>query len=200
MVRVAESGSEPLDLVVLAYAIGELDPRRCVVTRANQLSAGDPFGFAISDQGTAAPFTALALVAEYLRAGACRRAMLVVAEQAVVPYHVPVGTALPERDTAVALVLEPAAGRRVSALRQHASVAPSEVESLIAAELSGLPAGPARVGVIGTGGLPSGSVCTAPWWALAEELDRPGDAPRRAVLVDYDPSLGYLGVLAVDVE
>jgi len=210
LVLAAESGGEPLDLVVLAYSISELDPRRCVATRAHRLSAGDPFGFAISDQGTAAPFTALALIESYLRSGACHRALLVVAEQADVPYHVPTGTALPERDTAVALVLDRAAGARVRALRLHASVAPSEVEARVAADLAALPSGPSGpsglsgssgpVTVIGPGGLPSGLVCTAPWWALAEELDRPDDDPRRTVLVNYEASLGYLGVLVVDRE
>ena len=199
LVLAAEAGGEPLDLVVLAYSIGELDPRRCVATRAHRLSAGDPFGFAISDQGTAAPFTALALIGSYLRSGARQRAMLVVAEQAEVPYHVPAGTALPERDTAVALVLERAAGARVQALHQHASVARSEVEELIATDLAALPAGPRQVTVIGPSGLPSGLVCTAPWWALAEDLDRSTDDPRRTVLVNYEASLGYLGVLAVDL-
>jgi len=209
LVLAAEAGGEPLDLVVLAYSIGELDPRRCVATRAHRLSAGDPFGFAISDQGTAAPFTALALIASYLGSGMCHRALLVVAEQAEVPYHVPAGTVLPERDTAVALVVERDAGARVRTLVQRASVAPSEVEAIVATELAALPAGPtgptgpagpAQVTVIGPTGLPSGLVCTAPWWALAEELSRPAGDPRRTVLVNYDASLGYLGVLAVDLE
>ena len=50
-----DSETDPVDLVLLTYAVPEVDPARCTVTRLNLDSAGDPFGFCVSDQGTAAP-------------------------------------------------------------------------------------------------------------------------------------------------
>ena len=194
---VAASGGQEPDLVVLAYAIPEIDPRRCVATRLNHLAGGDPFGFAVSDQGTAAPFSALALIGAHLRSGGCRRAMLVVVEQADLPYEAPPGTALPGRDTAVALVFDAAGPARIAALRRRTAVTASEVDEAIAAELAALPAGPAAVTVIGRDPGPAGMLCTAPWWMLADHL-RPAAEPHRTVVVDHDASLGYLSLLAID--
>jgi hypothetical protein len=152
----------------------------------------------VSDQGTASPFTALMLIGEYARAGSCQRALLVVADQAVVPFALPPGTAVPERDTAVALSLGPVGRARIVALRQHPAVAPSDVDDIVAAELASLPPAPGPIAVLGPDDRPAGLVGTAPWWALADALDRPG--PHRTVLVDHEASLGYLSLLAIDTE
>ncbi|MBB5874096.1 4-hydroxymandelate oxidase [Allocatelliglobosispora scoriae] len=188
--------ASPPDLIVIAYTVPEIDPRRCVTTRLNQHSAGDPFGFAVSDQGTAAPFTALALIGEHLAAGLAHRAVLIVVEQGDVPYETPPGTVVPGQDTAVALLLEAAGSHRVTALRRRTGVALSDVDAMVAAELAALPDGPSLVTVIGPDRVVADMVCTAPWWTLTEELGAAG----RTVVVDHDPDLGYLSVLVVDTE
>ncbi len=197
-----DDAASPMDLVLLAYAVPEVDPARCTVTRLNLGSPGDPFGFCVSDQGTAAPFTGLALIGAYLRSDACHRALLLVVEQAEVAYGTPPGTVLPMRDTAVGLVLGSAPGAaRVVHLRQLTAIAPAEVDAAVAVELTAVPVGPPATLIRNDGTAPrDGMLCTAPWWALAEELDRGRADPYRLVVVDYEPALRYLSMLTVDVN
>ena len=127
-------------------------------------------------------------------------------------YRTPPGTVLPARDTAVALLLGSApvaggatragtGGARVVALRQLTAVAPPEVDAAVAVELAALPAGPPATLIRHDGAAPrDGMLGTAPWWTLAEELDRSPVDPHRIVIVDYEPRLRYLSMLAVDVN
>lgn len=103
----AVSPHEPVDLLVLAYAIPDLDPGRATATYLSHRCPGRPTAFALSDQGTAAAFTGLKLIGEYVRTGAARRAVLLVVEQPALPYDAGVPVATPTRPTGVALVLEP---------------------------------------------------------------------------------------------
>ncbi|MFI5837371.1 2-hydroxy-acid oxidase [Micromonospora sp. NPDC051300] len=195
---------EPVDLLVLAYAVHDALPGRATATYLSHVCPGTPTSFALCDQGSAAAFTGLRIAG----ASAYRRTLLLVVEQAVLPYDP--GVAAPERHRAVALLLgdgQADGGARVTAVRQHADVGPDDVAAMAAKELRALGAGTPDVAVVLGAGLaavgsalgaspvtvvPPGQPSTGVWWALPDLL---GDDPRqpRAVLVaDYEPDLRYL--------
>jgi 4-hydroxymandelate oxidase len=64
--------------------------------------------------------------------------------------------------------------------------------------LAGRPIDAADVRAVRTA--PDGQPGTGVWWALAEELAAPATGPRRVVLADHDPGLGYLSLCALDVD
>ncbi|MFI2710654.1 2-hydroxy-acid oxidase [Micromonospora sp. NPDC018662] len=209
LVRAVVPEDDPVDLLVLAFAVHDALPGRATASYLSHVCPGTPMSFALCDQGSAAAFTGLRIA----RAHACHRTLLLVVEQSVLPYDP--GVAVPARHRAVALLLGdgPATGGgRVTAIRQHADVDPDDVADLAAAELRALGAGGADVAVVlgaglaaarpATGGspvtvAPPGQPATGVWWGL---LDRLGDGPDRltAVLVaDYDPDLRYLCLVTI---
>lgn len=151
---------EPLDLLVLAFAMPDVRPERSTASYLSHLCPGEPMAFAVCDQGTAAAFTGLRLIGEYARSDGCERALLLVIEQAVLHHDLPAangtanGTAagVPARHAAVALTFGRAGPARVLRVRQHAAVAPERAGPLLAAgiaELAGAElagAGPAATG------------------------------------------------------
>ncbi|MBR7835540.1 hypothetical protein KDL01_19850 [Actinospica durhamensis] len=106
LLEAAVSPDEPVDLLVLAYAVPDLEPGRATATYLSHLCPGRPMAFAISDQGTAAAFTGLKLIGEYARSGDTRRAVLLILEQPTLPYDPGVPVTLPAAAAGVALVLE----------------------------------------------------------------------------------------------
>jgi hypothetical protein len=202
LVRELTAGGEPVDLLVLAFAVPDVRPGRATATYLSHVCPGNPLAFAVCDQGSAAAFTGLRVAGEYLRTGGCRRALLVAVEQAGLAYP-PVSPApVPARHAAVALLLGDS-GPRVAELRQHPNVAPDAIGSLLSdvdtaggtlvlgadlAAYAHLAAGEVRVA-------PAGQPQTGVWWELAG-LERA--AP--AVLVDYDGALGHLCLLATRAE
>jgi hypothetical protein len=98
------AGKEEIDLLILVYAIPDIAPGRATTTYLSHVCPGTPMAFAISDQGTAAAFTGLRLIREYARADGLRRALLIVVEQAALPYDPGVPVAIPTGHTGVALV------------------------------------------------------------------------------------------------
>ncbi|SCG33832.1 hypothetical protein GA0070213_10133 [Micromonospora humi] len=212
LIRTLVPDDEPVDLLMLAFAVHDALPGRATATYLSHVCPGTPMSFALCDQGSAAAFTGLRIAA----ASAYRRALLLVVEQAVLPYDP--GVAVPQRHRAVALLLGggPAdGGARVTALRQHAGVGPDDVAGLAAAELRGLGAGQPDVAVVLGAGLarvatavvastgspvtvaPPGQPSTGVWWALLDWLD---DGPGRAgtvVVADYDAERRYLCLVAI---
>ncbi|MBZ3906733.1 beta-ketoacyl-[acyl-carrier-protein] synthase family protein [Streptomyces griseiscabiei] len=207
----------PLDLVLVAHTAPDADPRRSLSCRLADVLPGDPLAFTLSDQGTAAAFTALRLVSEYADADAFRHALVVLLDQRTFPYDTTGARDVPREDCAVALLLglEGRAGEPVT--RQLAGVAPDEVRVTLDALLNE-PAGgaPGRPVTLVTGeGLgaepfgpgfdvrpaPPGRPCTGPWSALADVLPEFAESgPRRLVVADYDSTLRYLCVSTLDVE
>lgn len=182
-----------VDLVVLAYSVPETDPRTSAAV-VNRLCPGDPLTFAICDQGTAIPFTALAMMREYAPA----RAILLLPEQGPLPYDCPGET--PSRSTAVAMVLEPAGTARITAVRQHTNVAPGQADELVSTALARRP-GAVVIGknipsASHTG--PVGGLCTAVWWALADGLPGWLAAGRPVLVAEYDPPLRRLCLLTIE--
>jgi hypothetical protein len=214
------AAEEPVDLLVLAFAVPDVAPWRATASYLSHLCPGQPFAFAVCDQGVTAPFTALRLIREYAGTGGCRRALLVVAEQAAMPYRQAGPAATPGRHAVVALLCDQSghSGQvRLEEVRLHASVSRSQACRLLAGAAADQRDGVGLTSVVGTGladaalaaGLP-GTVVIAPpeqpstgvWWEVAAGLPQwtARDARgARVLLADYDPELGQLGLAVIEI-
>ena len=207
----AVSAEEPVDLLVLAFSIHDLWPGRQTAAYLSHLTPGAPLAFAVCDQGPAAAFSGLRIARAYASSAAIRRALLIVVEQAALPYDCPVP--VPAQHRGVAMLYgdcaEPAA--RVTAVRQHPGVAPGDVAGLAAADLAELAAGHHEVGLVLGDALaavwaapaaarvmPPGQPSTGVWWGLIDELTSDAGHPDLLVAADYDPGLRYLCLTAFD--
>jgi 4-hydroxymandelate oxidase len=191
-VRAVTAEHEPVDLLVLAYGVPDVQPGRNVAVHLATHCPGRPLAFAVCDQGLAAAFTALRLVADY----GADRAVLVVAEQSAVPYPLTAAAPVPARHSAVALLLE----RDSSPLtvRQRTGVPPEAVDAVLAADVAELSGSRDDVTlVLGSGidGADPGLPYTGMWARLAD-----GEPGRLLVFADYDPGLGYLCVAALETS
>ncbi|HVV18118.1 MAG TPA: hypothetical protein VHF06_01695 [Pseudonocardiaceae bacterium] len=214
LIRETVAPDEPVDLLVLAFGIHDIRLGRATAAYLSDVCPGEPMAFAVCDQGSAAAFTALRLIDEYARSGACRRALLVVAEQSALHYE-PAGPAVvPDRHTAVALMGERSAVGGPTVLRQHAEVSSRLVGALLADDVAVLSAGRSDVTLVLSSGLarfahaclvdqvvtaPAGQPFTGAWWELAGGLADWRRAGRLVLLADHDPALGYLSLSAVDL-
>ncbi|GLZ39773.1 hypothetical protein [Actinokineospora sp. NBRC 105648] len=192
---------EPVDLLVLVFAMHDLRLARSTAAYLSDLCPGTPVAFAVCDQGSAAAFTALRLTQSYLGSGSRGRALVFVVEQSALHYELTEPAPVPDRHTAVALKFESATGGPV-AVRQHTGVDAKRVPGLFAeaARAAGgtviassrlAEAAPGVADVVAAPGQPY----TGVWWELAQ-LPRDG-----VVLVaDYEPALGYLCFSTVDYE
>ena len=211
LVELTVPAGEEVDLLVLAYAIPDLTPGRATTTYLSHVCPGGPMAFAISDQGTGAAFTGLRLIQEYARSGGLRRALLIVVEQASLPYDPGVPVAIPAGHTGVALLLGDEAGARLG----HVSVHTGRRESWVADEAG--PLCPGATAILGAvlkdreadfGAAREVRIAAAEqpytgvWWELAGTLaDTNANAPgRRILLADADPALEVVGLAAIDIE
>jgi len=219
LIRALVSPEEPVDLLVLAFAVPDIRPGRATATYLAEVCPGHPFALAVSDQGTATGFAGLRVLREYARTGASSRALLLVAEQES-HHHPPADpVALPTGHTAVALLCGGAGRAQVGEVRQRPGLPPERVTDQLATDMVDLAgadeeivlivgggitggeperllAGPPRVAELRTA--PPGQPCTGVWWELAGVLSDP-PAARRVVLADYDPTLRYLSLCAIDL-
>ena len=204
---------EPVDLLVLAFSVHDLWPSRATAAYLSHVCPGTPMSFAICDQGSAATFTGLRIAREYAASAGCRRALLIVVEQAALPYG---GAArLPSRHRGVAMLYgeSPAASARVAGIRQHAGVAADKVADLAIADLAALSAGHRDVRLVLSDALaavwscrgacrvrvsPPGQPSTGVWWELVGELSDGADGADLLVAADYDPDLRYLCLAAIE--
>jgi hypothetical protein len=197
----AVSAAEPVDLLVLAFSVHDLRPGRQTAAYLSHVTPGAPMAFALCDQGSAAAFTGLRMAREYAASAGIRRALLVVVEQAALPYGSPV--ALPAQHRGVAMLYgdglhadglraEGAMPRaRVVGVRQHPDVPPGDVAGLAAADLAELAASHHDVALVLSAAaaavwtapaagrvrvMPPGQPSTEVWWGLIDELT--GDADR----------------------
>lgn len=211
--------TEPVDLVVLAFAVPDVRAGRTVASYRGRVCPGDPLAFAVCDQGTAAPYTGLRLVRELAASGGCRRSLLLVVEQPTLAYRPTVPVTLPARAAAVGLRFDTAGPARLVADRQHPGMAPPAVAERLAADLAELRDGVRELELVLGAGLagtavdglpvdrvraaPAGQPSTGAWWALGDELSEPGGgtapAGRRLALADYEPALGCLCLAAFDL-
>jgi hypothetical protein len=200
----------PVDLLVFAFAVPDVAPWRATASYLSHLCPGQPFAFAVCDQGVAAPFTALRLILEYASTGGCRRALLIVAEQAAMPYQLAAPAAAPARHAVVTLLCDQSGPGRLAEVRLRAGVAKSEAGSLLVGAIADLSAGHDTTTIVGASlaaAIPSASLpgqvvvappgqpCTGVWWEVAGGL--PAWAGR-VLLADYDPLLGQLCLAAIE--
>lgn len=204
-----------IDHIVLAHATPDIDCRAsvgCFLVEA----AGDPIVFGVSDQGLAAPFTALRVAADFPRGERVSgRTVVLVLDQSSVPWEVPRRELVPACDAAVALVLQPAPAGRGVLLGQHSAVPPADVPDLLVEYLHAVaawsaapvtlvagrhvpltPAACAGVGQIRR--VPEGRVCTGVWATMHELVGQP--APGVMVLAEYDPDLRYLCLATLEQD
>jgi len=204
---------EPVDLLVLAFAVHDLWPSRATAAYLSHLCPGTPMSFAICDQGSAAAFTALRIAGEYAASAGCRRTLLIVVEQAALPYASTATLPLCHRGVAMLYGESAEPSARVVGVRQHAGLAGEGVPELATAELAELSAGHRDVRLVLSdalaavwSGRPAGRVRVTPpgqpstglWWELVGELAGGADGADLLVAADYDPGLGYLCVAAIE--
>ena len=208
---------EPVDLLVLAFSIHDVRPGRQTAAYLSHLTPGAPMAFAICDQGSAAAFSGLRIVRDYACSAGIRRALLIVAEQAAVPYECP--AAVPSEHQAVAMLYSatlsdgrrPVPRPRLADVRQHPGIPPGDVAGLAAADLAEFAAGYGSVGLVLSEPLaaawtapaarhvrvmPAEQPSTGVWWGLIDELAAGAGHPDLLVAADYDPGLRYLCLTA----
>ena len=92
---------EPVDLLVLAFSVHDLRPGRQTAAYLSHLTPAAPMAFAICDQGSAAAFSGLRIIDAYASSAGIRRALLIVVEQADLPYDCPVTLPVQHRGVAM---------------------------------------------------------------------------------------------------
>jgi hypothetical protein len=218
---------EPVDLLVLAFSIHDLRPGRQTAAFLSHGTTGAPMAFAISDQGSAAAFSGLRIARAYASSADVRRALLLVVEQAALPYRSE--APLPSEHRAVAMLYGDGDGGApqalapqalapqalVTAVRQHPGSPAGCVADLAAADLKELAAGHPEVGLVLGDALaplwtapaadrvrvmPPGQPSTGVWWGLIDELAGGAGHPGLVVVADYDAELGYLCLAAFDAD
>lgn len=215
LIESAVCADEPVDLLILAFSVHDLRPGRHTAAYLSHVTAGAPMAFAICDQGSAAAFSGLRVAREYASSAGVRRALLIVVEQAALPYRCPVP--LPSRHQGVAMLFGDCATpqARVAGIRQHPGVRPGDVAAVAAAHLADLTAGRHDVTLVVGDALagvwtgpaagqvrvgPAGQPSTGVWWGLIDELTSEPDHPGLLVAADYDPDLRYLCLTAFDTR
>jgi 4-hydroxymandelate oxidase len=186
----ALSPREPVDLLVLAYAIPDLEPGRATATYLSHVCPGRPTAFAVSDQGTAAAFTALQLISAHLRSGDARRAVLLVLEQETLPYDPGVPVAMPSGNSGVALVFDALpGGEPADAADRGLGVVAVSVEPGRPGTPPALPSGATTVlgAGLGAAGRAEDRPYTGVWWELAGFLHTGSPPPEHVLLADLEP-------------
>ena len=102
---------EPVDLVVIANTLPDLDPRVSSGVSLTATLPGSPLVFGISGADASIGFTALRVAGDYVRRHCYRRVVVLVLGQHVMPYGTAAG---PGTDAAVALLLADAPGSEVT--------------------------------------------------------------------------------------
>lgn len=217
LIEKAVSSDEAVDLLVLAFSIHDLRPGRQTAAYLSHVTPGAPMAFAICDQGSAAAFSGLRIAGEYAASAGINRALVIVAEQAALPYGC--AAPVPSEHRAVAMLYSAISdsamrdGGRVAGVRQHPGVPPADVAGLAAADLAELAAGHDEVALVLSDALgavwhkplasrvrvtPGGQPSTEVWWGLIDELADLAGRPDLLVAADYDPDLRYLCLVAFD--
>ncbi|MFF1903749.1 hypothetical protein [Kitasatospora sp. NPDC058218] len=195
----------PVDLLILAFDSPDVRPGAPSSLALSRSCPGSPLAFALCDQGSAVAFSALRVAAEYQRTGACRRAVVVLAEQTALHYRAAAPVELPERHSVVVLVLDETAGAELT-ISQLSSVDGDMVAKVVRERA---PALGADAAVLLDSGLAVDEGCDAvltaasgrPFtglWAELAELLPAWQAQRRPVLaVGVDARLGVLSTLTL---
>ncbi len=213
LIGLAVSADEPVDLLVLAFSSHDLRPGRQTAAYLSSVTPGAPMAFALCDQGSAAAFSGLRIAREYASSAGIRRALLIVVEQAALPYSCPVTVPSQHRGVAMLYGDRATPHARLAGMRQHPGVSPGGVAALAAASLAELAASSQGVALVLSAALaavwtappagrvrvmPPGQPSTGVWWGLIDELASDAGRPGLLVAADYDPGLRYLCLTAFD--
>ncbi|MFF2328577.1 MULTISPECIES: hypothetical protein [unclassified Streptomyces] len=200
--------AENLDVAVLANSTTDAETT-FALPYLEQAAGGIGTVFGVSDQGSAAPFTSLRLLTSTLSQGSSGRGLVLVMDQTALLAGPPVPPDLrPERDTAVALLLERDGTLGAPDIRQHVTKSAGDVvdrfreaaentdgQSVIVICRAHVAPYWAKTGVKETEMLvaPEGQPCTALWSTLADYYEQrlPG-GDQHILLADYDERLGYV--------
>ncbi|MDX6355644.1 MAG: hypothetical protein QOF98_2547 [Streptomyces sp.] len=203
----------PVDLLIEVFASPDAQPGRAASVHLSSYCPGRPFGFALSEQGTAGAFSALRLVRSYLSGPGFSRALVLVMEQAGLPYVPPPGTPVADQARAVGLLwereaddavrLEPADGEvRIGAEEAYERVLTDLAKEradgpepllLLGAGLSDLAEPPGTETLRARPGNPY----TGLWTLLADTLPRIRTERRAVLMAEYDTLLGYLDLARI---
>jgi hypothetical protein len=204
---------EPVGLLVLAFSIHDMRPGRHTAAYLSHVTPGAPTAFAICDQGSAAAFSGLRIAREYASSAGIRRVLLIVVEQAGLPYDSPAEVPLRHQGVAMLYDDQPGPAPRLAGMRQHPDVPPGAAAGLAAGDLAELANGHREVGLVLGNALaaawtapaagrvrvmPPGQPSTGVWWGLVDELGGDTASPAVVVAADYDPGLRYLCLTAFE--
>lgn len=219
LIRETVPEDEPVDLLILAYAVHDVRPGRSTALYLGEVCPGRPMAFTVCDQGIAGPYTAVRLASEYLRTGDSMRALIIVAEQAALHYELPAqpeAPTLPDEHSAVAVLFEGVGTIGLSVVREHVGIAPADVPELLVAQISELATGidhDRRMLILGGGlskadadGLgidrviaaPAGRPCTGVWHELAQGHAQWSEQGDFVILADYDRQLRTLCLCTIE--
>ncbi|MEE2044184.1 hypothetical protein Q7689_12480 [Nocardiopsis tropica] len=210
----ARARGERIDRIVLAHSLPDSQPGYSVCASLVHASDGPTTAFSVSDQRAVTPFTALRIAAEYLHGDPDGRALVLVLDQGELPWEVPGGTPVPDREVGIGLLLGGGSPpgdvlhwRATGLDAADAARAVADVHTDVRRAFSG------PVTFVLGGGVPpvhvndpdaevrrgpGGPVCTSVWTGLhGLRLTSPY---RAAVVVEYDPSLGYFCAAATNLE
>lgn len=186
------------DLVVVTHALPDVHPFTAVASHLNMMLGGGAVSFSISEQGLAAPFTALRIISAYQRAGRSRRAALAVLEQTTLPTPHPLVDAGDLIDSGVLLLLDGGEGLEAVAVESYddAEATVYRLRELANDELDTLLVTGPWVSMVDFDGaadvhsVAPGSYCTSVWLDLARHWKQWQHSYRRVVLCDVDPLSG----------
>ena len=206
LLRAVLAEDDPVDLLILPFAMPDVRPGRSTALYLSSVCPGRPEAFAISDQGFAAPFTAIRLAGTYLATGECRSALVLVLEQSVL-HHAPLlgegetAPPLPERHAGVALRFDGSVPQVSQYTDVDADDAAQRVARLDSAQPSVfvLGAGLPDVAVADEVIRPKGQPLTGIWTAYAEHAERWNSERRRIVLADYDAGMRTLSLCVFEI-
>ncbi|NMO53349.1 hypothetical protein HH310_19420 [Actinoplanes sp. TBRC 11911] len=190
----------PIDLVVLAHATPEGEPRASAGCVFTERLPGVRTTFSVTEQGRTSAFAALLLAGTFPARG---RVLVLVLDQSVVPWEVPDATDVPAVDAVVALLFE--TGGSGVRWEHHAGVTPGEVVPVLTSFApdtpavlgQGMPAGDYdRLGVPLIATAP-GLLCTSAWAQLPGLMT---GGHERVLLADYDATLRSLSLAEIDLR
>lgn len=206
----------PFELAILAAVTPDCQPGYPLCYLQEALP-GTGLAFAVADQGRAAPFTALALLARRSRVDGPKHTLVTILDQKALLHGEPVPDRLRARsDSAVMLVLDAATPSgasittggpetisardlpsRLDAGLRDAARDGRPVTAICGAGLcDGTPAVPPGVEILAA---PIGLPGTGVWTVLADRLTGWRASGRRVVIADYDEELGVFSSCTVDV-
>jgi hypothetical protein len=207
----AAEPDEPVEIVIVAHVTPDADCRLAATTYLTHALPATALVFSISDNGPSTPYTALCLAGDYARRHGYQRALVLVMDQATLPYDTGEPRHALAGDAAVAILLRRGDPTGL-ALRQVTAVRPDGVAATIERVLREVAGPDEPVAMIAGTGIdpdrdlparaevvwcaPSGYPGTATWEGLAQHFG--AHAGGRLVLADYDRDAGDLSICVID--